>query len=518
MKQEMSLKIIRSPFAKMRMGLIISLTDFYFFSWWIANFGVEPLLLFAFFLFLPAFTFLRALLFFVTRVFETIVILLQRNQLCEHRRFKYLPTIQNYVKAFALTIFLSPTQGSTSLQAPMENQSLILSIGEIREISLPNLNRFTVGNNDSLTHKFLEGKKTLLIKAKKLGLSEIHIWKKNNKRLKIQVYVLSKSNQLKLLSIAESFKNLGLEIQTQGPWLKISGDLDQVSTYNQFLKLTKEHKDKIQVEVILSHYLKKKLLAMVIKALFDDHISGFKCEFQDIQLICHLNDSRLPSSEVENFLKKQFAVKFIRHNNHNQSKNYRIKMKIIQSVTKSSNSHSLGLYQLEGSIKSLFDDGFKSHFEKNLLHLKSLGIKTSLLAEPNILIRPNKMVRLQIGSDLPYQSTSKEGVQNTSFKFAGLKLKLKLEIQGDGYLLDYSAEVTKPGQRGAISGSKESASARISLFKPVQLFEISFQSDSLNDQGIKALSKTPFLGGLFKNKEKSKTYKKISGIIYLEEE
>lgn len=502
----------------MRMGLIISLTDSYFFSWWIANFGVEPLLLFAFFLFLPAFIFLRALLFFVTRVFETIVILLQRNQLCEHRRFKYLPRIQNYVKAFALTIFLFPTQGSTSLQVPMKNQSLILSIGEIREISVPGLKRFTVGNNDSLTHKFLENRKTLLIKAKKLGLSEIHIWKKNNERLKIQVYVLSKSNQLKLLSIAESFKNLGLDIQTQGPWLKISGGLELVSTYNQFLKLTRVHKEKIQVQVVLSDSLKKKLLSSVIKTLFDDHINGFKCEFQGIQLLCHLNDSRLPSSEVEKFLKNQFAVKFIRHNNQNRSNNYRLKMKIIQSESNSTSSHSLGLYQLEGSLKSFFDDGFKSLFEKNLLHLKSLGIKTSLLAEPNILIRANKTIRLQIGSDLPYQTTSKDGAQNTSFKFAGLKLKLKLETQGDGFLLDYSAEITKPGQRGAISGSKESATARVSLFEPVQLFEISFQSDSLNDQGIPGVSKTPFLGALFKNKEQAKTYKKISGIIYLEEE
>lgn len=502
----------------MRTGLIISLTDFYFFSTWIANFGVVPLLLFAFFLFLPALTFLRALLFFVTRVFETIVILLQRNQLCEHRRFKYLPRIQNYVKALGLTIFLLPVQSIRAKEVAMENQSLILSIGEIKEVYLPGLERFTVGNNDSLTHKFLESKSSLLIKAKKLGLSSIHVWKKNNKRLKIQVYVLSKSNQLKLLSIAESFKNLGLNIETKGPWLIVRGSLGEVSPYNQFVILTKKHKEKIQLDVSLTESLKKKLLAKVIKTLFDDHISGFKCEFQNIQFICHLNDSRLPSSEVEKLLINQYAVKFIRHNHKNQRRNYRLRMKIIQSESKDARSHSLGLYQLEGSIKSLFDQGINSLFENNLLHLKSLGIKTSLLAEPNILIRPNKKVRLQIGSELPYQSTTKEGNQNTNFKFAGLKLNLKLEIQGDGFLLDYSAEVTKPGEQGSISGSKESASARVSLYEPVQLFEISFQSDALNDQGLPLVSKTPFLGGLFQNSEKSKTYKKISGLIYLEEE
>jgi hypothetical protein len=503
----------------MRTGLIISLTDFYFFSsWWIANFGVVPLLLFAFFLFLPALTFLRALLLFVTRVFETIVILLQRNQLCEHRRFKYLPRIENYVKAFTLTILLLPAQGSTSLQVPMENQSLILSIGEIREVSVPGLKRFSVGNNDSLTHKFLESKSSLLIKGKKLGLSEIHIWKNNNERLKLQVYVLSKSNQLKLNSISESFKNLGLEVETQGPWLRIKGELGQSSSYNQFLKLTQEHREKIGLEVNLSTPLKKILLAKVIRALFDDHINGFRCEFIEIQLLCHLSDSRLPSTEVEKYLKDQFAVKFIRHNNLNQNKNYRLKMKIIQSESNSSHSHSLGLYQLEGNLRSLLDNGWESLFEQNLLQLKSLGIKTSLLAEPNILIRTDKTVRLQIGSDLPYQSTTKEGGQNTSFKFAGLKLKLKLITQGDSFLLDYSAEVTKPGRSGAISGSKESASARVSLKDPVQLFEISFQSDALNQQGLPLASSTPFLGGLFKNKEKSKVYKKISGLIFLEEQ
>jgi hypothetical protein len=502
----------------MRMGLIISLTDFYFFSWWIANFGVVPLLLFAFFLFLPAFTFLRALLLFVTRVFETIVILLQRNQLCEHRRFKYLPRIQNYVKAFALSFFLLPTQGSGSLQVPMKNQSLILSIGEIREVSLPGLKRFTVGNNDSLTHKFLEKRSTLLLKAKKLGLSEIHVWMKNNERLKIQVYVLSKTNQLKLLSLAESFKNLGLNIQTNGPWLKVTGELDQVSTYNQFLKLSMLHEEKIQAEVELRSPLKKKLLAKVIKALFDDHISGFKCEFQQIQLICHLSDNRLPSAEVEKFLVDQFAVKFIRHNYKNQNKNFRLKMKIIQTESSSSRSHSLGLYQIEGDLRSLFNQGWQSLIEKNLLQLKSLGIKTSLLAEPSILIRSGKTVRLQIGSDLPYQSTTKEGVQNTNFRFAGLKLKLKLIPEGSGFLLDYSAEVTKPGNQGAISGSKESASARVSLFEPTQLFEISFESDALNDQALPGIRSSPFIGSLFSNNQKSKSFKRITGLIYLEEQ
>ena len=149
--------------------------------------------------------------------------------------------------------------------------------------------------------------------------------------------------------------------------------------------------------------------------------------------------------------------------------------------------------------------------------MKNLGVDASLLAEPIVLIRPLKKVKIQVGAEIPYPSVSKDGNQNTIFKFDGLKLALELKKEGDGFLLDYSAEITKPNVGGEISGSKESASARVSIIKPIELFEINFQTKALEKDSLPVMGSIPLFGKLFSNSKNSKTYKKITGLVMLEE-
>lgn len=489
----------------------------FYFSWWIANLGVVPLLLFAAFLFFPALVFLRARLFFVTHVFDTILNLLQRKQVCILRRIKYLPSFNSSVKAFSVLFLLFTSPAQAELVKALKNHTLILSIGGIKEIHLDNLDHFSIGNNDSVSHKFNAQKKRLLIKAKSLGLSELHVWKKDGSRSVYQIYVLSRTNLLKLLTLAESLKSLGLDVETKGPWVHVSGELSKTLNYKRFLRIKKNNEEKLQIEVKLSKKLKKSILTNVIKNLFDDRISGFRCHFANIELTCHLSDKRSPSPEVEKFLKEKFGVTFIRHLISNRSKNYRLRIKIIQIESTKAIAHSTGLYQLSGTLNNLFEKNWQSLYENNKVQLKSLGADASLLAEPSILIRPDRKVKIQVGSEIPYHSITKEGNQSTQFKFAGLKLSFLLSRQGDGLLIDYSSEITKPGNAGSISGSKESASARLRLNEPIELFEVSFQTDVINEENLPVISEIPVFGSLFKNKKKSKTYKKITGVVLLEE-
>jgi len=513
---KMNLKKNKSPDTKKHQGLKVIFKDWAYLSGWIANLGVVPLLLFAAFLFLPAFVFLRALLFFVTRVFETILILLQRIQLCELRRIKYLPRMLTSVKALALGILLVSSAHAQDGSNPIKKQSLILSIGEVKELHLPKLERFTIGNNDSLSHKFYQKRKSLLLKGKKLGLSELHVWKQNGEHLIYQIYILSKANQLKLLSLTESILNMGLNVQNKGPWLLLSGELERVTHYNQLLKILRANKEKLQLQISLSPVLKRRLLSEVIKALFDDHISDFKCLFKNIEFICHLSDGRSPSPELKNYLESKYAVKFIKHRAQHRENNYRLKIKIIQLESTEAEVAGFGLNQLSGSLKGIFDKGWQTLYEQNKVLLKDHGVEAGLLAEPVMLARPNKKMMIQVGSEIPYQSTSTEGQTTTDFKFAGLRLKLLLEKEGDGFLLNYTAEITKPGSSGEISGSKESASARISADIPIELFEISFQTDALNKESLPLANKVPLFGRLFSNNQQSKSYKKITGLVFME--
>ena len=318
----MKLKKYKNPCARKHTGILDIKSFRNYLSWWIANLGVVPWLLFAFFLFFPALVFLRALLFFVTRVFETILFLLQlqRTQLCELCRIKYLPRMGTSVKAFSLGLFLLPALTMATSSTPLENQSLVLSIGEIKEIQLPSLKRFTMGETNSVSHKFLPQGKRLLIKAKKLGLSELHVWNKDGSKKKYQIYVLSRTNRLKLLSLAESLNSLGMKASIKGTWIELTGEINKASAYKRFLTIKKNNLEKLQSNFQLSRSLKKTLLSETIKTLFDDHIAGFRCEFQSIELICHLSDGRNPSPEVEKHLKKKLGVVFIRHHSNHKEK------------------------------------------------------------------------------------------------------------------------------------------------------------------------------------------------------
>lgn len=513
----MNLKINKCPDTKKYLGLKYILKDWGYLSWWIANLGVVPLLLFAAFLFLPAFVFLRALLFFVTLVFDTISFLHIRKLLCELRRIKYLPRLYSSVKTLAAIVLVSFSTFSSAGPKLLETQSFTLSIGEIKEVFLPQIDRFTVASNDSVSHKFIKKTKTLLIKAKKLGLSEVHIWNKTGARSKIKIFVLSRISHLKLQKLSENFHRLGLEVVNEGTKLNIRGELTKVSLYKEFLGLQKNEPEKLIVNVSLSKELKNALLGEVIKSLFDDHIIDFKCEIQSITLYCHLSDKREPSPEIEKFLKNRLGVYFIRHYSRHSNSNFKLKIKIIQIESLDSRAHGFGLNQLSGNLTDFFDQGWQSLYAKNQILLKDLGIEASLLAEPSLLIRPDRKIKIQIGSEIPYSAKSSDGTVNTSFKFAGLKLNVLLKKEGDGYLIDYSSEITKPGSAGEISGSKESASARISLSMPTQLFEINFQTDAINKESLPAVGRVPFFGSLFSNTNANKSFKKITGIILLEE-
>ena len=83
------------------------------------------------------------------------------------------------------------------------------------------------------------------------------------------------------------------------------------------------------------------------------------------------------------------------------------------------------------------------------------------LAEPSGLIRPMNTAEFQIGADVPYKSSNKEGTSsNTEWKFAGLKVKILIENIGEKIKINYETELTRPSGEtaGPISGNKEKSS------------------------------------------------------------
>ena len=153
-------------------------------SLWIGNFGVVPWFSFLFFLFLPIFLSLRALLVLVCCVFEAMIYPFAKLLYLETR---FLTSSAPIVKAFLFTnlVLISYTKANT-----LKSDEFFISKGEQIEINIKDLGSFSIGNKEVITSKFYEAKAKLLVKGKSLGFSDLVIWKNNGSKRNVHFYVV----------------------------------------------------------------------------------------------------------------------------------------------------------------------------------------------------------------------------------------------------------------------------------------------------------------------------------------
>ena len=495
-------------------------------SGWIANLGVVPLFLLAAFLLAPAFFDFLNLLFSVIHVLETIGKLLYNrdNSRCintnissnfNNSNFKlsFLPNLSQFVKGIFGFLFLNLLFFGTSLQA----KDYIISRGQSLSLKLPSMIRFNVANKEVLTYKLNESNKTLLIRGASLGASEILVWNKGEATpTPYQIFVISKVQEAKLLHVAQNLGSLGLETKVRLPHLQVSGEISSHKQYLQYKKIQNQFNDLILDEVTIKPELKREILADVFQLFFNDYKDSIKCEVSFSELTCMYPANEAPSASLKKHLGQKYRVIFIELNNQKFRSNYSFKMKLIQMEQMDGEELRLGLEQLSASLGDLISIPLNKIVEKNAVLLAQKNVQMNTLAEPVGLIRPMSPAEFQIGADLPYASTGKDGnVTNTQWQFAGLKVKITLENIGDKIQINYETQLTKPstGTNGTISGNKEKSSVVIDLNSPIQIFQISLKTDAQSVDQMPFLNRIPLLGEIFKSKSSQNNYKMITGII-----
>jgi type II secretory pathway component HofQ len=177
---------------------------------------------------------------------------------------------------------------------------------------------------------------------------------------------------------------------------------------------------------------------------------------------------------------------------------------------------NLGLSQLNTRLGDLFQTGISSVITNNELVLKENNIQLSSLAEPEAIVQSGQEVSLDIGSDIPYASSSLHGAAQTQWKFAGLKIKVKLVRRGNALRVSYSTSFTRPSQGQTISGNRESSTLMVPLNIPLQLFQVSFQTLGEQKQNIPILGSIPILGKIFSSTGSQANYKNITGVLQIE--
>lgn len=494
--------------------------------WWIANLGVVPLFLFSAFLLAPAFFAFLNLLFVVTHVLETIGKLLYSRDyyhrrintnifiLSKNSNFKlsFLPRFSRCVKGIFGILLLNLSSYGTQVYA----EDYIISRGQSMTLKLPSLQKFNVANKEVLSYQLNEAQKTLLIRGKSLGTSEILVWNKGDSTpVEHQIFVISKIQEAKFLHIAQLLGAMGLETKLSLPHLVVSGEIKTMKSYLQYKKIQHQNAEVIIDEVKLENSLKRDVLAEVYQLFFNDYKDSLKCNLHYSEVTCLYPSNEAPSDGLKKYLIEKYRVSFIEHSNQKLRNNYEFKLKLIQMEQMDGEELRLGLEQLSATLGDLIKVPLNKIVEKNNVLLAQKKVQMSTLAEPIGLIRPGSPAEFKIGADVPFSTASKDGATMTQWQFAGLSVKVLLENMGEKIKITYETELTKPStdSNGAISGNKEKSSIVIDLNAPTKMFQISLKTDAKNTDQMPFLNRIPLLGELFKSKSSQSNYKMITGII-----
>ena len=492
----------------------------------IGNLGVVPLFLLCAFLFAPAFFNLLARLPSVTFDLETIVKLLSANTfLFIKYNHAFLYSIRRYVKtntfrvASTATLAISACYLLPVTYAEDFSKNIIISKGEHHEIILKNMRKFTIGNHEIISHKLIENRKKLIIKGKKLGFTELILWESKSQKRILRIYVLSKREHLKIVHVAKSLHSLDVNADISGPLISIVGKIENIQQYNLIYKFFKLYPSIINLQASLSKKLRNNIIAQVYKFSYEEYNDTISCSESNFLILCSFDKSIPIGLELSKFLHNNYLIQFIPINQNKKSKNFLIKLKIIQIEKSNGEEFSLGLDGISTDLKDLFSEGPKALFNKNKLSLQKRSLLFTTIAEPQTVALINEQTEIEVGSNIPFTTNSKDGVNVTTWKFAGLKIDLKISPHNNRYLLSYKTEFTRPinGKNLMISGNKEKSSALIGLNRPITLFEIGFQTNGSDKNQMPIISNIPILGAIFQSHSGHRSYKKITGVLYMEE-
>lgn len=471
--------------------------------------------LLAAFLLVPMLFFLFARLFFVIRVLETIIYLpyIEIQNLNLRFRSKFLPIFCQIVKVYMVALVKFHV-----LAMPIPN-TLTLSIGQVIEIATPSVRTFAIGNKDVISVKYEESRQKLVIKAKSLGYTDLKLWGEKSKTIK--VYILSKTRQLKLLEVQAELRHFrNLRTSIRGGKIHIAGSLHKRSDYRIFHEFMERNKKYVFAKVSLSDELRRNIIGDIYYRFFNNLYDEISCDNEGHNILCSTSPHIMEDKKFITQLKNRFFVNFNNSVSFKKSLNYQIEMRLIQIEMLNGKEVKLGLDNINISLAEILENGTDAI--KNLagVRLSQTEMNISTLAKPKASITLGELTTLKVGSDIPYTLNSfQNGPSNLKWKFAGLKVKLKVNKKNNFFQVKYETELTRPIQSSdkvtMISGNTQASTFNIKRDVPIQAFEIAMKTIDNQKKNIPVLGQIPVLKELFSSNAKFSTHKKIIAIFRL---
>lgn len=371
---------------------------FSFLSRWIENFGVVPLVSFATFLLFPIFFLLFALFVFVTRVLETITALL--NQLLIFNNFKYLRPRASLVKAIFMLLLLS-----TSLMAqsgPQVIESIVLGIGEHREIQISKGEKFSIGSGVAVSHKRLSGSGILLLRGKGLGSAELWIRTKEHTRL-VRVHVIEKRRLIGLRKIISRLEGESIRVNWKGQALHLDGVIKRYSDW-KFLKSSNElYSDSLLIDLTLDKSLQSSILVSLYQKMFKEGDKHVQCQFKNIILECLIEKKNHFNKSLIKYFKDNFGVQFVVFQKDTPTLNYSIRIELFFLKEKTNNSSDFGLNEIHTSWEKVFNLGPRSLISNNQIKLINKKYNLQNSHTHQLLLQSGEVAKLKLSEQLALQ-------------------------------------------------------------------------------------------------------------------
>lgn len=473
-------------------------------SLWIGNLGVVPLFSLAFFLFFPLALSLFFLILFVFKVFEPILITFVK--LLNLKQY-FLTFLIYIVKIFLYTASLNALHAK---QNEHEISELFMAIGEQKEISTRNLTSYSIGNNSVISNKHLKRSRKLLIKGKSIGFSDIVIWK-NKKKETYHVYVVSKKEQSKSYQIANSLKNLGLNITPIENKLLVEGEIQSLKNYVLFNQLRQNKK--VINQVTFSKDVKRKIIEKIYLTL-NHKVSKLSCTFKESHPSCTFLETK-NSLEARQNLQELYGAHFSLITTFSKDSNYIAFIEIFKIEAQTNSDLKLGTDKLNGVFAN-FNDSSELLYSQNEVLFQDNNIHSKIIARPHLIMKLDKKAMIELGQETPFINTNQLTTQ-TIWRFSGLKIIIKIS-EIDGKLsLDLKSELTSP-QGGSISGKKVSQSFFITPYKKKKMFSLTYRQDNQNKNSLPIIKQIPLLRELFTSHNDQHTHISIIGSITIQED
>jgi hypothetical protein len=172
------------------------------------------------------------------------------------------------------------------------------------------MTRFTIAQNDVVSHKERPEQKTLLVKGLKPGKAQILVWTGHGVTDTYDLFVLDSPREIKLQQLYKKLSIPGLSVQLDSHFLKLEGEISELKHYLYLKEIIDRNLNFIDNQLNVSEELSSHIFASVYQRFFSEYVDHVSCEVDQFDLVCKYKKDQNISEEMSDELSKKFGVEF----------------------------------------------------------------------------------------------------------------------------------------------------------------------------------------------------------------